>query len=223
MIPMRVDCAGGWLDVPEIGCEWGGYVVNCAIRPGLVEYPWQHGGGVGGSAAAAIAAMSRGATGRDPWAEELARAGWQDPAVILETGLCIWRAGATPHLLRKPPCDFLRGRMAAWWTGTPHDTAGTLCRPRDYSAIFAASVQAALAACAADFSGLSNAVWQTYHAQLGEGMARLPEVTGACSRKYLGAGWGGYALYLFYRGEARDAFCREQGGIAIEPFERDTT
>jgi galactokinase/mevalonate kinase-like predicted kinase len=51
-VPVRVDFAGGWLDVPQYALP-GGKIVNCAVSPLMTKEtnPYQHGGGVGGSAA----------------------------------------------------------------------------------------------------------------------------------------------------------------------------
>ena len=51
-VPVRVDFAGGWLDVPQFALP-GGKIVNCAVSPLISQdtNPYQHGGGVGGSAA----------------------------------------------------------------------------------------------------------------------------------------------------------------------------
>ena len=81
-VPLRVDFAGGWLDVPRYARK-GSYVVNCAITPmvSLCEWPYEKRSGLGGSGAWAML------EGRDPVASELALGvGWQDPAVIAETG-----------------------------------------------------------------------------------------------------------------------------------------
>jgi len=59
------------------------------------------GAGLGGSAAHALL------NGKDPVQSELdLGVGWQDPAVIRETGLCVWRSGS------KPVLDFKVGLMA---------------------------------------------------------------------------------------------------------------
>ena len=107
-VPLRVDFAGGWLDVPRYARK-GSYVVNCAITPmvSLCEWPYEKRSGLGGSGAWAML------EGRDPVASELALGvGWQDPAVIAETGLCVWRSGSSPVLDVKGTGDFLEGRMA---------------------------------------------------------------------------------------------------------------
>ncbi|GBF95467.1 hypothetical protein Rsub_07817 [Raphidocelis subcapitata] len=213
--PLRVDFAGGWLDVPRFA-RAGAFVVNCAVSPlvGLHHWPYHVGGGLGGSAAHALL------EGRDPVASELdLGVGWQDPAVIRETGLCVWRSGPTPQLEFKTPGSFLRGRMALLWTGAPHVTPDLVDTPRDYDAIEAAGAAARAAVLPGNESlrALAAAVGASYAAQLGEGMAPLPR-HGELARKYLGGGHGGYALYLFADEGARAAFL---GGVpetaAVEP------
>ena len=57
--------------------------------------------------------------------------------------------------------------------------------------------------------------------QLAEGMAELKDVEGAVAKKYLGGGFGGYALYLFGSRDARDSACGEAGGadvVRVEPY-----
>ncbi|MEY4243233.1 MAG: hypothetical protein RLZZ245_818, partial [Verrucomicrobiota bacterium] len=87
--PLRVDLAGGWLDVPRFSRP-GEYIVNCAISPlvSLREWPYEKQAGLGGSGAWALL------NGRDGVESEIdLGVGWQDPAVIRETGLCVWRSG----------------------------------------------------------------------------------------------------------------------------------
>ena len=54
-VPLRVDFAGGWLDVPKLSRK-GGFIVNCAITPGVSLKNWDYKkrSGLGGSAAWAI-------------------------------------------------------------------------------------------------------------------------------------------------------------------------
>jgi hypothetical protein len=61
--------------------------------------------------------------------------GWQDPAVIAETGLCVWNSGPRPDLEVKTRGDCLHGCMALYWTGAPHDTPDVAGLARDYDAI----------------------------------------------------------------------------------------
>lgn len=69
--------------------------------------------------------------------------GWQDPAAIKETGLCVWRSGPRPVLDFKSGGEFLRGRMALLWTGKPHVTPELAALPRDYDMIEAAGMMSA--------------------------------------------------------------------------------
>jgi cytidyltransferase-like protein len=123
--PLRVDFAGGWLDVPRFARK-GAFVVNCAISPtvSLRDWPYNRNAGLGGSGAWALL------NGKDGVASELGLGvGWQDPAIISETGLCVWRSGPRPELELKHNGAFLRGRLALFWTGTDHDTPDLANRP----------------------------------------------------------------------------------------------
>jgi cytidyltransferase-like protein len=213
--PLRVDFAGGWLDVPRFARP-GEYVVNCAISPlvSLREWPYEKQAGLGGSGAWALL------NGRDGVDSEIdLGVGWQDPAVIRETGLCVWRSGEKPVLDFKHNGDFLSGRMAILWTGTSHDTPGVANLPRDYDRIAQSARIARDGVLGADIRKLSEAV-NLYHAtQLDEGMDPLPEINGAITRKYCGGGYGGYALYLFSEPAARDAAVSSTPELrAVEPF-----
>ena len=42
--------------------------------------------------------------------------GWQDPAIIQETGICVWKSGLHPELHFKRNGDMLRGLMAILFT-----------------------------------------------------------------------------------------------------------
>lgn len=211
--PCRVDFAGGWLDVPAFAIE-GAYVVNCAIQPlvSLNDWPYERNAGVGGSAAYSVL------RGLDAVATELEFTGWQDPAVILETGLCIWRSGPMPVLDAKVNPDWLRGSMALWYSGKQHSTADLLMRPRNYHAIAKASHIAAEAARKANLSLLAEAINQTHNAQLEEGMEVVPSALRSIAYKYVGSGHGGYVLYLFTGQSDRDQFVEKTGALAIEPF-----
>lgn len=212
--PLRVDFAGGWLDVPRFARD-GAYVVNCAISPtvSLRAWPYERNAGLGGSGAWALL------NGKDGVASEIdLGVGWQDPAVISETGLCVWRSGPKPSLELKHDGAFLRGCLALYWTGTSHDTPGIAKRPRDYDAIARATHVARAGVWKSDLSLLADAVKHSYAVQLAEGMAPLPEQDGALARKYCGGGFGGYAVYLFAESAARDRACTATGFRAIEPF-----
>ncbi|KAI8475188.1 MAG: cytidyltransferase-related domain-containing protein [Monoraphidium minutum] len=217
LVPLRVDFAGGWLDVPKHAVP-GASIVNCAVSPlvSLGAWPYHIGGGLGGSAAHALL------SGRDAVESELAAGvGWQDPAVIRETGLCVWASGPRPELEFKTGGGFLRGRMALMWTGAPHVTATKTDLTRDYGKIAAAGAAARAAALpgGGGVEGIAAAVGLSYEAQRGEGMAELPG-HGALARKYCGGGWGGYALYIF-SGEAQRAefLATVAETHAIEPYQ----
>ena len=67
----------------------------------LMEWGYEKCAGMGGSGAWAML------EGRDPVQSELdLGVGWQDPAVINETGLCVWRSGPSPVLDLKSTGDF---------------------------------------------------------------------------------------------------------------------
>ena len=219
--PLRVDFGGGWLDVPRLA-RAGAFIVNCAISPtvSLRSWPYERNAGVGGSGAWALL------NGKDGVGSELdLGVGWQDPAVIAETGLCVWRSGARPSLEIKTSGEFLRGRMALFWTGSAHDTPGIVNGKRDYDAIARAGATAREAVWQNDRAKLADAVRQSYAVQRAEGMAPLPgdpaaseQVEGASAWKYCGGGFGGYAVYLFAEPEQRDAACGRKGFRAVEPF-----
>ncbi|QQL44303.1 adenylyltransferase/cytidyltransferase family protein [Sulfuriroseicoccus oceanibius] len=214
--PLRVDFAGGWLDVPRYARE-GAYVVNCAISPmvSLRDWGYRKRSGLGGSGAWALLNGEDGVTG------ELALGvGWQDPAVIRETGVCVWRSGQRPVLDFKRNGEMLKGRMALLWTGHEHDTPGVADQERDYAAIERAAAVARQAVLDESIEQLAEAVSLSYAVQLGEGMEELGEVDGAIASKYCGGGHGGYALYLFTSRAARDAAVTDTGDamIAIEPY-----
>ena len=213
--PLRVDFGGGWLDVPRLA-RAGAFIVNCAISPtvSLRAWPYERNAGLGGSGAWALL------NGKDGIGSELdLGVGWQDPAVIAETGLCVWRSGPRPVLDVKTSGECLRGRMALHWTGTEHDTPAMVGGARDYDAIARAGATARAAVWANDFTGLAEAVRQSYAVQRAEGMAELRgDLPGALAWKYCGGGFGGYAVYLFTEAAQRDAACAAAGLRAIEPY-----
>lgn len=213
--PLRVDFAGGWLDVPRHARE-GGSIVNCAISPTvtLTEWPYERNAGLGGSGAWALL------NGHDGVASELLLGvGWQDPAVIREGGLCVWHSGARPRLELKTDADMLRGRLALYWSGGSHDTPAEADRRRDYEAILAAGRHARQSVWKQDYAGLAQAVRMSYAQQQAEGMQPLPDgITGAVAWKYCGGGHGGYAVYLFANAAARDAAVASHSLRAIEPY-----
>jgi len=224
--PLRVDFGGGWLDVPEYAIP-GAYIVNCAITPHVTldSWPYEQRGGLGGSAAYALL------KGRDSIQEELNRAGWQDPAIVMETGLCVWRSGPAPVLEAKYNPGWLAGRMALWWTGEPHDTEILKVKERDYKLIASAGLAAYrachIASMAADtwrvdeaLKELGRAIHLSHMVQQDEGMKEI-KYKGAMAAKYCGSGWGGYIMYLFKTQIERDAFVSSNvNAKAIEPFMR---
>lgn len=216
--PLRVDFGGGWLDVPRLARE-GAYIVNCAISPtvSLRAWPYEHNAGLGGSGAWALL------NGKDGVGSELdLGVGWQDPAVIAETGLCVWRSGKRPLLEVKTNGEFLQGRMALRWTGCSHDTPGLVEGKRDYDGIERAGALAREAVWRNDLARLAEAVRESYRVQRAEGMASLPgdegELDGALAWKYCGGGFGGYAFFLFVDHDARDTACARPGFRPVEPY-----
>jgi hypothetical protein len=194
----------------------GTYIVNCAISPtvSLREWPYERNAGLGGSGAWALL------NGKDGVGSELdLGVGWQDPAVIAETGLCVWHSGQRPVLEVKTAGEFLRGRMALFWTGAPHDTPGVVNGTRDYDAIARAGATARDAVWHNDLARLADAVRQSYAVQRAEGMDALAEgIPGAIAWKYCGGGFGGYAAYLFAEPSQRDMACARGGFRPIEPY-----
>jgi cytidyltransferase-like protein len=215
--PLRIDFGGGWLDVPRFARD-GAWIVNCAISPlvSLTDWPYRHRSGLGGSGAWALL------NGREGVEAELdLGVGWQDPAVIRETGLCVWRSGSRPSLELKTDGSMLAGRMALAWTGRSHDTPGVVDRPRDFDAVERAGRRARDAAWERDLGGLAEAVRISYGMQVGEGMQPLDEAPGMLGCKYAGGGYGGYAAYLFESATARDAFVAgSPDRLPVEPYLR---
>jgi len=223
--PLRVDFAGGWLDVPRFA-RAGGFIVNCAISPtvSLREWPYHQNAGLGGSGAWALI------NGKDGVNSELdLGVGWQDPAVINETGLCVWHSGQRPDLELKTDGGLLRGRMALYWSGKQHSTPGVVNQERNYDAIERAGYTARQAVWAASFEGLADAVRQSYAVQRAEQMDPLPgdpaapahTALAACrplAWKYCGGGFGGYAVYLFADRAGRDAACALSEFRPVEPY-----
>lgn len=213
--PLRVDFAGGWLDVPRFARE-GAFIVNCAISPtvSLRDWNYEKRSGLGGSGAWALL------NGKSGISSELdLGVGWQDPAVINESGLCVWKSGSLPMLQIKRDGAILQGRMALLYTGSEHDTPGVADQQRDYDLIEKASHVAAEAIENNDFEQLGEAVKLSYEVQIKEGMQVLPQADGAIAHKYCGGGFGGYALYLFSDAMQRDQFVADNDAArAIEPY-----
>lgn len=190
-IPLRIDFAGGWLDVPKLSIK-DGFIVNCTFLPGVSEnnWPYKFGGGLGGSAAKSII------EGMNPLQTELSNGvGWQDPAVLLERGMCVWRSGNLPVLELKRNPDFINNDIYLYWTGQPHNTADLVNLSRDYHKIKETSIMAKYAVEGTDCDLLWGSVYESYQLQLKEGMNDLP-IFGSICRKYCGSGHGGYAFYV---------------------------
>ena len=204
---MRVDFAGGWLDVPRLA-RTGAFIVNCTISPlvSLYEWPYEKCSGMGGSGAHAMLMAEDGVE-----AELANDVGWQDPAVIQEMGLCVWRSGARPVLEVKINPAMLIGKMAIHWTGQSHVTRDLVEIDRDYDRLAEASVVARDAVLNADYEQLCDAVRITYEVQLEEGMMVLPDV-GEKAKKYCGSGHGGYGVYMFATRPERDDL------MPVEPY-----
>lgn len=190
-IPLRLDLVGGWLDVPKFSRK-NSYIINCTFLPGVTKesWPYNYGGGLGGSAAKAIL------DGVNPTESELNNGvGWQDPAVIMEGGLCVWRSGELPCLEIKRNPDFIKNHIYLYWTGKPHSTADLVNLNRDYNKIAIWSNTAKIAVENKYCSLLWECVQFAYNLQLDEGMEELPDRGEEC-KKYCGSGHGGYAFYV---------------------------
>lgn len=214
-VPLRVDFAGGWLDVPEYSIE-GAYIVNCAVSPtvSLREWLYRKGAGMGGSGGWSVL------NGWDPVGSELGLGvGWQDPAVIAETGACVWKSGHKPVLDFKNTGEFLRGRMAIFDTRIKHNTPGLAGLERPFRKIAKAASVARLGIKEQDVAVLAIGVQMSYQLQLEEGQAPLPEIGECLAHKYCGGGHGGYALYLYETPEAREAALESCEDLyPVEPF-----
>jgi cytidyltransferase-like protein len=215
-VPVRVDFGGGWLDVPRFARP-DSFVVNCAVTPmvSLKNWGYERNGGLGGSAAYNVL-MGNNAVNTEL---ELG-VGWQDPAVITETGLCSWVSGPRPVLDMKTSGDWLAGMMALAWTGKPHNTPSLVSNSRNWDMIAEAGKVCRNAVRSGSFMTLVTGINLSYTVQRQEGMDELPSV-GEIAKKYCGGGFGGYALYLFTNSTNRESFVAAGSGrIAIEPFIR---
>jgi len=213
--PLRVDFAGGWLDVPRFSRP-GTFVVNCAVSPlvSLRDWPYEKQSGMGGSGAWALL------NGKDGVDSEIELGvGWQDPAIIRETGLCVWRSGHRPVLDFKRNGDFLAGCLAILWTGASHDTPGVANVARDYDRIADSGLVARTGVLEASADLLAEGIRIYHEVQLQEGMDPLPAIDGSLARKYCGGGYGGYALYLFADPPSRERALAAHGKLRpVEPY-----
>jgi len=195
-VPLRVDFGGGWLDVPRFSRP-GSYICNCAVNLFVSLEKWNvpKCSGLGGSAAYALL------MGKDAVKSELKmNVGWQDPAVIRETGLCAWKSGDYPDLAIKRSGDILKGKMALYWTGSNHNTPLVADKRRKYDLIEQAGNIGYYGIVHNSYEDICRAVDISYYVQIDEGMRGLPRC-GEISKKYCGGGFGGYALYMFRREE----------------------
>ena len=146
--------------------------------------------------------------------------GWQDPAVIVETGLCVWRSDSRPLLdVRIHPSWLgLEATMALLWTGRRKNHAAIGRQSRDLDLIQNAGRIAREAVLRHNRPLLYDAVDLSYHAQRAEGMISLPNY-GEQAKKYCGAGFGGMAIYCFHGEDSRNRFLATvEGTQAVEPY-----
>jgi len=210
-VPLRVDFAGGWLDVPKLTIK-GGFVVNCSIAPlvSLLNWPYKIPGGLGGSAAWAIL------NGQNAFETEFAQnSGWQDPAIIYETGCCVWKSGDVPVLDYKVNPDWLINKMYLIYIKKKPKTGNLTNCKRDYDSIYKASQIARKAVINKNLTLLKRVIDISYKIQLYEGMQEIPSL-GQAAQKYCGGGWGGYALLFFH-----DIAKPNSDLIKINPFIRE--
>lgn len=216
-VPVRVDFAGGWLDVPKFARNHT-FIVNCTIQPLVSAEFWAYhkNSGLGGSAAWKVL------NGENAFeSEEKLGVGWQDPAVITETGLCVWRSGPKPILECKVNPDFLNGRLALYWTGVSHNTPGLVDNNRDYDLIQEAGQIGYHGVNDKNLWELAEAINLSYKVQLKEGMEELPVIQNSLAKKYLGGGFGGFGLYLFYNPENREKAALTHTLTIVEPYMRE--
>jgi len=218
-VPLRVDIAGGWLDHPKYARE-GSHVINLTISPltYLHDPHYRPAAGLGGSAAHEVL------RGNDAVLMELHKgSGWGDAAVIYETGLCAWVSGCRPLLALKCCPGFLKDRLVLWWTGHPHDAGKISLFDRNYTDIMEAAWIGLNAVKNRSFLGLACACSKSYYVQLDEGMDELPDF-GETAKKYSGAGWGGYALYMFDDPKVADAVVKQEPqAMRVQPYIQDRT
>lgn len=180
----------------------------------LRKWDYEQRSGLGGSGAWALL------NGQNGVQSEIALGvGWQDPAIIRETGICVWRSGQRPDLSIKRDGSMLKGRMAVYYTGSQHDTPGMSEDERDYDMIVESSKIAAEGVEHQDIHKLAAGMRLYHEMQLKEGMAPLAVVEGMLEHKYCGGGFGGYALYLFDDPAKRDDFVSKTNDArAVEPY-----
>jgi cytidyltransferase-like protein len=214
-VPLRVDFGGIWLDVPRLKREFG-YIVNCTITPmvSLTDWNYPVSCGLGGSAAFSLL------NGKNAIQTEMRNnVGWQDPAVIMETGLCIWKSGDLPYLVLKTSPSFLQGKMALLYNDYSHSTRDIVDNYRDYDLIERAGIMAAKGVYEGCLLHLGYSMTLQYTAQLKEGMSILPSGYNEVGKCYQGSGYS-MALYLFTDESDRDKFLKQKNTFKIEPYMR---
>lgn len=215
-IPSRVDFAGGWLGHKEADGHKG-LIVSCTVTPFYDGTNYEQSCGM------ATSTMWELLNGRDPRPVERAlNGGWQDACTIMETGLVVWKSGTEPDLQLKTNGQWLRGHMAVVDTGMRRPKEVHAADPkRNFERMVRASYKARDAVHHQSMYDMQCAVHWSYMQQLEEGMRELPEAKDA-ARKYLGAGHGGYALYLFCNKWDREEFLKvTPKSFAVEPFCRN--
>ena len=90
---------------------------------------------------------------------------------------------------------------------------------RDYVRISQSSLIARTGVLERNINTLAAGVALYYSVQLDEGMRPLPDIPNALAKKYLGGGYGGYALYLFPCRDDRDQAVKDNPAIKrVEPY-----
>ena len=90
---------------------------------------------------------------------------------------------------------------------------------RDYVRIAQSSLIARTGALEHNIHTLAAGVALYYSVQLDEGMIPLPDIPNALAKKYLGGGYGGYALYLFSCRDDRDQAVKDHPDMKrVEPY-----
>lgn len=90
---------------------------------------------------------------------------------------------------------------------------------RDYVRISQSSLIARTGVLERNINTLAAGVALYYSVQLDEGMRPLPDIPNALAKKYLGGGYGGYALYLFPCRDDRDQAVKDNPAMKrVEPY-----
>jgi hypothetical protein len=213
-VPLRVDFAGPSSFPVNVYPSTSVVVVNCAISPTVTldDWPYLDRSGLADTYARSLLLDA------DPSA-------WSDCflpdfGILEETGLCVWSLDPLKPqpLIEKREAAFLAGKMALWHTGK--NCLEVVARA-PISAHAESSALAVAAVAAGNLTKLAEAINLTHNIQLSDGMEPLPSAFRSLAYKYVGDGFGGYALYLFPDKSLRDAFCERPGAMAIEPYVAD--